>query len=179
MKREILMHFSTKSGSAGKNVPDEFNIFIEISAHSSPIKYELNKDTGTLEVDRFLSTPMVYPCNYGFIPGTLGDDGDPLDVLVLSPFPIQPGAMITCRAIGVLDMADEAGNDEKILAVPISKLTNLYTHVNETTDLHDDILKKIEHFFSRYKDLEQGKWVKIKGWSSSSDAKKLIVNCLK
>lgn len=172
------MHFPTKSVSAGKNVPDEINVFIEISAHSSPIKYELNKESNTLEVDRFLSTPMVYPCNYGFVPSTLGDDGDPLDVLVLSPFPIQPGAVIHCRPVGMLEMADEAGNDEKILAVPINKLTSLYSHVNDTTDLHEDTLKKIEHFFSRYKDLEQGKWVKIKGWANSQDAKQIIVKSL-
>lgn len=168
------MHFPIKSVSPGKNVPDEINVFIEISAHSSPIKYELNKDTATLEVDRFLSTPMVYPCNYGFLPSTLGDDGDPLDVLVLSPFPIQPGAVIACRPVGMLEMADEAGNDEKILAVPVTKLTNLYSHISEPQDLHDDTLKQIEHFFSRYKDLDHGKWVKIKGWAGSQDAKKLI-----
>ena len=172
------MHFTPKSVSAGKNAPDEINVFIEISAHSSPIKYELNKETDTLEVDRFLSTPMVYPCNYGFVPSTLGDDGDPLDVLVLSPFPVQPGAVICCRPVGMLEMADEAGNDEKILAVPITKLTNYYSHVQETTDLHEDTLKKIEHFFSRYKDLEQGKWVKIKGWASSKESKQLIVRSM-
>ena len=172
------MHFTTKSDAAGKNVPDEVNVFIEISSHSDPIKYELNKDSQMLEVDRFLSTPMVYPCNYGFIPGTLGDDGDPLDILVLSPYPIQPGAMIACRPVGVLEMADEAGNDEKILSVPITKLTNLYKNVNEITDLHESVLKKIEHFFSRYKDLEQGKWVKVKGWASASAAKNIIVKSL-
>ena len=172
------MHFSTKNMSAGKNVPDEVNVYIEISAHSSAVKYELNKDTGTLEVDRFLSTPMVYPCNYGFVPNTLGDDGDPLDVLVMSPFPIQPGCLIACRPIGMLEMADESGNDEKIIAVPKTKLTSIYSHVNEPADLHQHTLNQIEHFFSRYKDLEEGKWVKIKGWASAAEAKKLIVRSL-
>jgi inorganic pyrophosphatase len=172
------MYSPVNEVSPGNNVPDEINVFIEIGAHSSPVKYELNKDANILEVDRFLSTPMTYPCNYGFIPKTLGDDGDPVDVLVLSPFPVQPGAIIRCRPVGMLEMADEAGNDEKILAVPITKLTTYYTHVDEYSDLNEDDLKKIEHFFSRYKDLESGKWVKIKGWAGLEKTKQLIVRAL-
>ncbi|AZZ94343.1 inorganic diphosphatase [Hahella sp. KA22] len=160
--------------SAGKELPDDINVVIEIPAQSSPIKYEIDKDSGAVVVDRFMATPMFYPCNYGFIPHTLSDDGDPLDVLVVAPYPIQPGAVIRCRPIGVLNMTDEAGEDAKLLAVPHSKLTPLYKNVNEPTDLPELLIKQIEHFFENYKDLEEGKWVKIAGWADREAARKAI-----
>ncbi|WLQ12206.1 inorganic diphosphatase [Hahella aquimaris] len=160
--------------SAGKELPDDINVVIEIPAQSSPIKYEIDKDSGAVVVDRFMATPMFYPCNYGFIPHTLSDDGDPLDVLVVAPYPIQPGAVIRCRPIGVLNMTDEAGEDAKLLAVPHSKLTPLYKSVNEPTDLPELLIKQIEHFFENYKDLEEGKWVKISGWADREAARQAI-----
>lgn len=160
--------------TAGKNLPDDFNCIIEIPANSSPVKYEVDKDVGMLVVDRFMSTPMFYPANYGFIPHTLADDGDPMDVLVVSPYPIQAGAMIRCRPVGVLHMEDEAGGDAKVLAVPHKKLSTLYDNVQEPGDLPELLIKQIEHFFKHYKDLETGKWVKISGWGDSAAARETI-----
>lgn len=159
---------------AGRNLPDDINVIIEIPAHSEPIKYEVDKESGALFVDRFLSTAMHYPCDYGYIPMTLSEDGDPVDVLVITPFPVNRGCVLRCRPIGVLSMADEAGADQKILAVPISKLTSLYDHVNTVQDLPPLLLKQIAHFFEHYKDLEEGKWVKLNGWLGPIDAKKEI-----
>lgn len=159
---------------AGKNLPDDINVIIEIPAHSEPIKYEVDKESGALFVDRFLSTAMHYPCDYGYIPMTLSEDGDPVDVLVITPFPVNRGCVLRCRPVGVLAMTDEAGNDQKILAVPISKLTSLYDHVNTPQDLPALLLKQIAHFFEHYKDLEEGKWVKLRGWLGPQDAKKEI-----
>lgn len=159
---------------AGRNLPDDINVIIEIPAHSEPIKYEVDKESGALFVDRFLSTAMHYPCDYGYIPMTLSEDGDPVDVLVITPFPVNRGCVLRCRPIGVLAMTDEAGNDQKVLAVPIQKLTSLYDHVNTPQDLPPLLLKQIAHFFEHYKDLEEGKWVKLHGWLGPTEAKKEI-----
>jgi inorganic pyrophosphatase len=160
--------------SIGKKAPEECTAVIEIPQHSGAIKYELDKDSGCLMVDRFLGTSMVYPANYGFIAGTQGEDGDALDVLVLTPVPIMAGSVITVRPIGVLKMEDEKGMDEKILAVPITKLTPYYQHVNGCSDLPPIQLQQIEHFFTHYKDLEEGKWVKILGWDTKDTAVNII-----
>ncbi|MBN9286645.1 MAG: inorganic pyrophosphatase [Gammaproteobacteria bacterium 39-13] len=164
--------------SAGHQVPDDINVIIEIPAHSEPIKYEVDKTTGALFVDRFLSTCMHYPCDYGYIPQTLSDDGDPVDVLVITPIPVNRGCVIRCRPVGMLAMRDEAGNDRKILAVPIHKLTNLYHHVEKLEDLPPLLLEQIAHFFTHYKDLEEGKWVKLEGWLDAKAAKQEILDSL-
>lgn len=156
---------------AGKNIPDEINVVIEIPANSDPVKYEVDKDTGALMVDRFMATPMFYPCNYGYIPNTLSEDGDPLDVLVVTPYPLINGSVIKCRPVGVLKMEDESGIDAKLMAVPVDKLSALYQHVQEATDLPALLLQQIEHFFEHYKDLEKGKWVKVQGWANAAEAK--------
>lgn len=159
---------------AGKNLPDEINVIIEIPANADPIKYEVDKDTGTVWVDRFMSTPMFYPTNYGFVNNTLSLDGDPVDVLVPTPYPLAPGTVITCRPVGVLNMTDESGEDAKIFAVPVSKLTKEYDHIQDVNDISDLLKAQITHFFERYKDLEAGKWVKIEGWSDAAAAKEEI-----
>lgn len=156
---------------AGKNLPDEVNVVIEIPANADPIKYEVDKDTGTVWVDRFMSTPMFYPCNYGFVNDTLSLDGDPVDVLVPTPYPLQAGSVITCRPVGVLKMSDESGEDAKVLAVPISKLTKEYDHIQDVNDLPELLKAQITHFFERYKELEKGKWVKVEGWADIQAAK--------
>lgn len=160
--------------SSGKNVPEEINVIIEISGNSYPIKYELDKESGTLFVDRFIQTSMVYPCNYGFIPHTLSDDGDPTDVLVIVDMPLVPGCVIPARPIGVLLMEDESGFDEKILAVPTTKAYPYYKNIESYKDLPEIIIEKIEHFFKNYKALEKEKWVKIIGWENKERAKELI-----
>jgi len=165
--------------SIGKDAPNDINVIIEVPMNSDPVKYEFDKDAGAIIVDRFLSTAMFYPCNYGFIPHTLSDDGDPADVLVVSQYPVTPGSVIRCRPIGVLMMEDEAGGDEKILAVPVSKLTKYYDNINDYSDLPEILLSQISHFFERYKDLEKGKWVKISGWKNADDAKKIIEESIK
>lgn len=164
--------------SIGKNPPHEVNVVIEVPIGGEPIKYEMDKKAGTLVVDRFLYTPMRYPGNYGFIPHTLSEDGDPCDVLVANTRPIIAGAVIAVCPIGVLKMTDEAGGDEKILAVPTPKLTQRYAHVKNYTDLPEITWKQIEHFFSHYKDLEPGKWVKFAGWGDADEAKRLIVEAI-
>ncbi len=165
------MQNSLKAVSAG-NMPDEINVIIEIPANSSPIKYEIDKETGAMFVDRFISTPMFYPCNYGFVPETLADDGDPTDVLVITPYPLIHDSVITVRPIGVLRMTDEAGKDSKILAVPIDKLCKSYHDIKCIDDVGVTLKKQIEHFFTYYKDFEEDKWVKIDGWGNSIEAKK-------
>lgn len=160
---------------AGKQVPDDINVVIEIPSHNSPIKYELDKESGMVMVDRFLGTAMFYPCEYGFIPNTLSEDGDPVDVLVVSPFSLNPGIIVRCRPIGMLAMTDESGKDAKILAVPVTKLTPRYQHVQKPEDLGKELLAAIEHFFKHYKDLEQGKWVKVDGWEQADAAKQEIL----
>ena len=164
--------------STGKNPPEEVNVIIEVPIGSEPIKYELDKESGALVVDRFLHTAMYYPANYGFIPHTLSDDGDPADVLVVGRRPITPGAVIAVRPVGVLLMEDESGMDEKILAVPASRLHPFYDDVNEYTDLPGILLEQIQHFFAHYKDLEPNKWVKIVGWKGKEVAKELILKAM-
>lgn len=158
----------------GQNPPEDLNVIIEIPANSTPIKYEIDKDSDAVFVDRFMATPMFYPANYGYIPNTLSEDGDPLDVLVVAPYPVVPGAVIRCRPVGILNMSDESGKDAKIIAVPHSKLTTIYDHVKVAQDLPALLLQQIEHFFENYKDLESGKWVKIDSWGSIDDAKSVI-----
>ncbi len=165
--------------TAGAKAPAEFNVVIEIPAHADPIKYEVDKESGALFVDRFLGTAMHYPCNYGYIPDTVAGDGDPVDVLVVTPFPLLPGVVVPCRAVGVLKMQDEAGEDVKLVAVPVAKLTPLYKNVKEIEDLDESLRKQIVHFFEHYKDLEPGKWVKVVGWGSSSDANDDVIDGMK
>jgi inorganic pyrophosphatase len=160
--------------SVGKNAPEQVNVVIEVPANADPIKYEFDKEAGAIVVDRFLSTPMRYPCNYGFVPGTLSGDGDPADVLVLAPYSLVPGCVIAARPVGVLIMEDEAGQDEKILAVPSSKLTKLYDDITTYEDLPQALRDQIKHFFEHYKDLEKGKWVKVTGWEGPEKAKALL-----
>ncbi|MDY0006648.1 MAG: inorganic diphosphatase [Spongiibacteraceae bacterium] len=159
---------------AGKDVPNDIYVAIEIPANSSPVKYEIEDDA--LFVDRFMATPMFYPANYGYIPQTLSEDGDALDVLVVTPYPVVPGSVIRCRPVGILNMSDEAGKDAKLLAVPHDKLSALYKHVKEPSDLPELLIKQIEHFFENYKDLEPGKWVKVDGWAGSDAARAAILS---
>jgi len=158
----------------GLNPPDDVNVVIEVPIGGEPIKYEMDKAAGTLVVDRFLHTPMRYPGNYGFVPHTLSQDGDPIDILVANTRPIFPGAVINVRPIGVLKMVDDGGTDEKIIAVPTLKLTKRYEHVRTYADLPRITLEQIQHFFEHYKDLEPGKWVKLNGWGDLEEAKQLI-----
>jgi inorganic pyrophosphatase len=148
----------------GNNIPNDFNVIIEIPAQSNPIKYEIDKESAALWVDRFMGTAMQYPTNYGYIPQTISDDGDPVDVLVITPVPLLARCVIRCRAVGLLDMSDEAGRDPKILAVPIAALTSYYNKIKDVNDLPKASLDMISHFFEHYKDLEEGKWVRIDGW---------------
>jgi inorganic pyrophosphatase len=162
--------------SSGRDVPNDFNVIIEIPMNADPIKYEVDKDSGAIFVDRFMGTAMHYPCNYGYVPNTLSDDGDPVDVLVITPFPLIPGVVVRCRPIGVLKMTDESGEDAKVLAVPVDKVLSIYSHWQKPEDLNELRLRQIQHFFEHYKDLEKGKWVKIDGWYGVEDAKKEILN---
>ncbi|CAM3771941.1 inorganic diphosphatase [Rheinheimera salexigens] len=161
--------------TAGNNLPEEINVIIEIPANADPVKYEVDKDTGAILVDRFMSTPMFYPCNYGYVNHTLSLDGDPVDVLVPTPYPLVPGAVIKCRPVGVLHMSDEAGEDAKVIAVPVSKLTKLYDDIKDINDVPELLKQQIQHFFEHYKDLEAGKWVKINGWGDIAAAKAEIL----
>ncbi|QCI15780.1 inorganic diphosphatase [Buchnera aphidicola] len=156
---------------AGKNIPNDIYVIIEISSNSSPIKYEMDKESGMLFVDRFIPTPMFYPCNYGYINQTLSLDGDPLDVLVPSHYPIQSNSVIHCKPIGILKMRDESGDDAKIIAVPNSKITQEYQNINDISDLSELLKKQISYFFQNYKKLEKEKWVEIIGWGNYEDAK--------
>ena len=160
---------------SGKDVPNEVNVIIEIPAHSDPVKYEVDKETGAMFVDRFMNTAMYYPCNYGYVPHTLSEDGDPVDVLVVTPHALISGSVIRCRPVGMLKMTDEAGVDAKVLAVPIDKLCVLHRNIKEAVDLPSPLLDQIAHFFAHYKDLETNKWVKVEGWVDSSEAKQEIV----
>jgi len=160
------------------DAPEAINVIIEVSAGSTPVKYEFDKDSGAIFVDRFVHTPMFYPANYGFVPHTLSDDGDPIDVLVLAPVSVIPGCVIPARPIGVLMMEDDGGMDEKILAVPTDKMHLMYKDVKNHTDLPEILLGQIQHFFEHYKDLEKGKWVKIAGWEGSDKAKELILEAI-
>lgn len=160
----------------GSKAPDEFNVVIEIPMNADPIKYEVDKDTGAIFVDRFMSTAMHYPANYGYVPQTLSGDGDPVDVLVLTPWPLAPGVVVPCRPIGILKMQDEAGEDAKVLAVPTTKILPLYSQWQKPEDLSPGILQAIAHFFEHYKDLEAGKWVKVLGWEGPDAARKEVAD---
>jgi inorganic pyrophosphatase len=164
---------------SGKDLPNDFNVVIEISMHAEPIKYEVDKESGAVFVDRFMSTAMHYPCNYGYIPHTIAGDGDPVDVLVMSQFALPPGVVVRCRPIGMLKMVDEAGQDAKLLAVPVDKLTPMYRSVTSPRDLPQIVLDQISHFFEHYKDLEPGKFVKVEGWGDIEDAKREIMQGVK
>jgi inorganic pyrophosphatase len=165
---------SLEKVTAGNNAPDTFNVIIEIPMNADPVKYEVDKESGAIFVDRFMSTAMHYPTNYGYVPRTLSGDGDPVDVLVITPVPLIPGVVVTCRPIGILKMEDEAGIDGKVLAVPIDKKCSLYTQWQKPEDMNPLRLKTIAHFFEHYKDLEEGKWVKILGWDGLDAAKQEV-----
>lgn len=169
---------SLKHVGPGAWAPGEVNVVVEIPANTGPVKYEVDKETGAVFVDRFMATAMFYPCNYGYVPDSLADDGDPLDVMVVTPHPLIAGTVIRCRPIGVLEMEDEAGDDAKIVAVPASKVTRLYDRVNAAEDLPDGLVHTIEHFFRHYKDLEPGKWVEVRGWGDSAAAVAYIEKAL-
>ena len=159
----------------GSKVPDAFNVIIEIPMNADPIKYEVDKETGAIFVDRFMSTAMHYPTNYGYVPKTIAGDGDPVDVLVITPVPLIPGVVVPCRAIGILKMQDEAGGDNKLIAVPINKILSIYSQWQRPEDLNPLRLKTIQHFFEHYKDLEEGKWVKVLGWEGPDSAREEVV----
>ena len=161
---------SLQQVTPGENAPEEFNVIIEIPMNADPVKYEVDKDSGALFVDRFLTTSMHYPCNYGYIPQTLAGDGDPADVLVITPYPLTPGVVVTCRPLGVLMMDDEAGVDSKLLAVPVDKVLKIYSHWHKPEDVNEMRRKTFEHFFQHYKDLEPGKWVKVQSWQGPEAA---------
>ncbi|MFA5488284.1 MAG: inorganic diphosphatase [Candidimonas sp.] len=161
---------------AGDKLPGEFNVIIEIPMNADPVKYEVDKDSGCVFVDRFMLAAMHYPCNYGYVPQTISDDGDPVDVLLLTPFPVAVGSVVRSRAIGILHMDDEAGGDAKLLAVPVTKLYPPYRHIEKPEDLPEEELARIKHFFEHYKDLEKGKWVKVKGWDGAKAAEKEILD---
>ncbi len=165
--------------ASGQHIPEEINVIIEIPAHSDPVKYEVDKDSGALFVDRFMSTCMHYPCNYGYVPHTLSNDGDPVDVLVPTPYPLQAGSVIRCRPVGVLNMTDESGEDAKIIAVPADSLSRIYRGINEASELEQLLLDQIVHFFEHYKDLEPSKWVEISGWGDAKAAKEEIISSVK
>lgn len=162
----------------GKNAPDDVNVIIEIPQNAGPVKYEIDKDSGALLVDRVMGVSMVYPCNYGFIPHTLAGDGDPIDVLVFTHTPLEAGCVVRARPIGVLKMTDEGGVDAKVLAVPISKLTKEFDGVEKPEDLGAGVMGRIKHFFERYKELEEGKWVKVDGWEDADAARKDILESI-
>jgi inorganic pyrophosphatase len=162
----------------GKNPPDEINVIIEIPKDADPVKYEVDKASGAIFVDRILSTPMRYPCNYGYVPHTVCGDGDPADVLVILPLPLIPGSVIRCRPVGVLKMSDEAGSDEKILAVPVDKVFAGYSHIDDIGKVSKHWLERIGHFFEHYKDLEPGKWVKLDGWGDAAEAKRILLESM-
>lgn len=171
-----LPAMSLDNVTPGKYAPDAFNVIIEIPMNADPVKYEVDKATGAIFVDRFMSTSMHYPTNYGYVPKTISGDGDPVDVLVVTPVPLIPGVVVTCRAIGILKMQDEAGEDGKILAVPTDKILSIYTHWQKPGDMNPLRLKTIAHFFEHYKDLEEGKWVKILGWEGPESARQEILD---
>ncbi len=164
---------------AGNNPPEEINVIIEIPKDSEPVKYEVDKQSGAIFVDRVLSTPMRYPCNYGYVPDTVCGDGDPADVMVILPLPLVPGSVIRCRPVGVLNMVDEAGSDEKVLAVPVAKVFAGYAHVNDIDQVSPHWLERIGHFFEHYKDLEKEKWVRLEGWGNAEEAKRVLVESMK
>ena len=165
--------------SSGDNIPDEINVIIEIPANADPVKYEVDKKTGAMFVDRILRTAMHYPANYGYIPHTLSDDGDPCDVMVPTAFPLIPGSVITCRPVAVLKMTDESGDDAKVVAVPIDSITSRWSYVKSHEDMPEELMERIAHFFEHYKDLDEGKWVRVSGWEGVEAAKREISNSVK
>ena len=162
--------------SSGRDVPNEINVIIEIPAHADPVKYEVDKETGAMFVDRFMGTAMHYPCNYGYVPHTLSKDGDPVDVLVVTPVPLIPGSVIRCRPVALLRMTDESGDDAKVLAVPADKLCSIWRGANGPDDISKQLLNQIAHFFEHYKDLDEGKWVRVGGWEDAEAAKQEIMD---
>jgi inorganic pyrophosphatase len=162
--------------TSGRDVPNDVNVIIEIPSHSDPVKYEVDKETGAMFVDRFMNTAMHYPCNYGYVPHTLSKDGDPVDVLVATPVPLISGSVIRCRPVGLLKMTDESGDDAKVLAVPVDKLCRLYRNVRDISDVRPELLEQIAHFFEHYKDLDEGKWVRVEGWRDIEEAKAEIIS---
>ena len=164
--------------SPGPRAPEEVNVVIEIPAATGPVKYEVDKVTGAIFVDRFMATPMFYPCNYGYVPHTLSNDGDPVDVLVLTPNPLISGSVVRCRPVGVLKMTDESGDDAKVLAVPVDKLCKTYRNVQDFRDITTPVLDQIAHFFEHYKDLDEGKWVRVEGWAGKEEAHKEIMDSI-
>ncbi|MEW8507298.1 MAG: inorganic diphosphatase [Candidatus Thiodiazotropha sp.] len=162
--------------SSGKNIPDEINVIIEIPSNADPVKYEVDKETGAMFVDRILRTAMHYPANYGYIPHTLSDDGDPCDVMVPTAFPLIPGSVIRCRPVAVLKMTDESGDDAKVVAVPANDVSSRWTHVHSKEDMPEELMERIAHFFEHYKDLDEGKWVRVKGWEGADAAKEEVKN---
>jgi inorganic pyrophosphatase len=170
---------SLREVGPGAKAPHEINVVLEIPANTGPVKYEVDKKSGAVFVDRFMATSMFYPCNYGYVPDSLADDGDPLDVMVVTPHPLIAGTVITCRAVGVLEMEDEAGDDAKIVAVPISRVTRVYDRVHAAADLPEGLVHTIEHFFAHYKDLEPGKWVRVSGWGDAAAARDYIDKAVK
>ena len=164
--------------STGNNPPDEINVIIEIPKDAEPVKYEVDKASGAIFVDRILSTPMRYPCNYGYVPHTLCGDGDPADVLVILPLPLVPGSVIRGIPVGVLKMTDEAGSDEKLVAVPVPKVFGGYAHVHDMGQVSGHWLERIGHFFEHYKDLEKGKWVKLDGWGNAAEARQILLDAM-
>ncbi len=163
----------------GDNIPNEINVIIEIPSHSEPVKYEMDKMTGAMFVDRFMSTAMHYPCNYGYVPNTLSSDGDPVDVVVITPYPLISGSVIKCRPIGVLKMTDESGDDAKVLALPIDRLFKGYRNVESFRDMPPHLLDQIAHFFEHYKDLDEGKWVRVMGWGGLDEARAEIMSSVR
>lgn len=163
----------------GKDAPEDINVIIEIPMNSDPVKYELDKESAAIFVDRFMQTSMRYPCNYGFVPHTLSEDGDPIDVLVISNYPVVPGAVINSRPIGVLMMEDESGKDEKILAVPSAKIDASLAKINSIEDLDEFLLERIKNFFEHYKDLDKNKWVKVQGFEGAAKAKEMIKEAIR
>lgn len=166
---------------AGKKPPSDINVVIEITGGSNggaPVKYEIDKDSGAVFVDRIVNTAMFYPCNYGFVPNSLHDDGDPTDVLVLCDFSLAPGVVIRCRPIGVLKMEDDGGMDDKLIAVPVEKVDPFQAKVQSLDDLPEKTLARIKHFFENYKDLEEGKWVRVIGWGDKAEAEKILMTAI-
>jgi len=173
---ELLMNLDRVT--SGKDVPNEINVIIEIPSHSDPVKYEVDKETGAMFVDRFMSSAMHYPCNYGYVPHTLSKDGDPVDVLVVTPVPLIAGSVIACRPVGVLKMTDESGDDAKILAVPIDRLCKSFSKATDIHDMQPMLLEQIAHFFEHYKDLDEGKWVRVEDWGNIDEARQEIMASL-
>ena len=165
--------------SSGENVPDEINVIIEIPANAEPVKYEVDKESGAMFVDRILRTAMRYPANYGYIPHTLSDDGDPCDVVVPTAFPLIPGSVIRARPVAVLKMTDESGDDAKVVAVPSDKVSGRWSHIHDVEDMPAELMDRLAHFFEHYKDLDEGKWVRVKGWEGKKSAQEEVVNSVK